>query len=128
MKLAIIRYGAVLIFLIISAAALMHISGSVQQLERDIVHYERAIDQEKEKIRVLKAEWAYLNNPERLEALAAGGYDMHTPKTDALISDPARLPNMFTSEQDALNSITPASGVSPQNKRFLHPQKQGGRE
>ncbi len=130
MKMAFLKYGSVLIVLILSAAMLMHVSRNVQQLERDVTCYDREIETEKEKIRVLNAEWAYLNNPKRLEVLASGGYDMHMPKTDALVSDPARLPNMFSSEQSALSSLIPSSGASSQNKTklSLHPQTNGGRE
>ncbi len=128
MKTAFLKYGIVLTLLVLSAVTLMHVSQSVQQLERDISRYDREIDQEKEKIRVLKAEWAYLNNPKRLEVLAAGGYDMQAPETDMLVSDPARLPNMFTADQSALPSITPSSGASPKNKLSLHPQKHGEKQ
>ena len=130
MKTTILKYGVLVVFLILSATILMHVSQNVQQLERDIARYDREIEQEKEKIRVLKAEWAYLNNPERLEVLAEGGYDMKLPETDVLVRDPARLPNMFTSDQAALTLLTPSSGESSRNKDSLslHPQKQGGQE
>lgn len=133
MKIAFLKYGSVLIVLILSAVLLMRVSQDVQQLERDITYYDRDIETEKEKIRVLGAEWAYLNNPKRLEVLAAGGYDMRTPNTDTLVSDSTRLPNMFTSQQSAITSITPSSGASSQkiknnDKLSLHPQTNGGLE
>jgi cell division protein FtsL len=133
MKTAFLKYGLVLIALVFSAAMLMHVSQNVQQLERDITRYDYEIDKEKEKIRVLNAEWAYLNNPKRLEVLAAGGYDMQIPKTAAMVSDPARLPNIFTPDQSALSSIIPSSGASYQktqnnDKLSLHPQTKGEHE
>ncbi|MCK5384442.1 MAG: hypothetical protein KAJ29_02615 [Alphaproteobacteria bacterium] len=132
MKLTILKYGALLTFLILSATMLMHVSQNVQQLERDIMRDDRWIEQEKEKIRVLKAEWAYLNDPQRLEAIASGGYDMQIPKTNTLVSDPARLPNIFTSDQEALSSITPSSGETSQDKLQdklnLLPKEQGEQE
>src|SRR6056297_879148 len=97
MKHTLLKYGGVFTFLILSAAALMHISQNVQKLERDIASYDREIEHEQEKIRVLKAEWAYLNNPARLEALSTGGYDLHAPEADALVRDPSRLPGIIPS-------------------------------
>ncbi len=107
----------------------MQVSQNVQQLERDISHYDRNINQEKEKIRILKAEWAYLNNPTRLEALATSGYNLQTPNIDALISDPARFLNVFS----PASSLSSSSGTSSQKDITLHPQtlsskKQGGRD
>jgi len=131
MKSAFLKYGSVMLFLVLSAVMLMHVSQNVQQLERDVSRYDREIGQEKEKIRVLKAEWAYLNSPKRLEVLAAGGYDMQVPKTDVLVSDSASLSNIFPSNQSALSSITPSSGahsprITNNNERPLHPQTHGG--
>jgi len=107
----------------------MHVSQRVQGLQRDIAHYDREIEQEKEKIRVLNAEWAYLNNPERLEALATGGYDLKMPQTEALVSNPAGVANIFTSDDsNTLSSISPASGAVsgtylPKEKDLsMHPQ------
>ena len=57
MRKAVLKYGIVFMLLALSAGGLMRISQHVQKVERDIAAYDRAIEHEKEKIRVLKAEW-----------------------------------------------------------------------
>ncbi|MFT6557530.1 hypothetical protein [Sneathiella sp.] len=42
-----------------------------QQLEKDLSELRRDISKNKQAIRILKAEWAYENRPEKLQALAA---------------------------------------------------------
>ncbi len=135
MKIAFLKYGSVFIALILSATMLMRVSQNVQRLEKDIVRYDREIAKEKDKIRVLKAEWAYLNNPERLEILASGGYNMRTPEMSALISDsaylsPAYLSNTSTSRKNTVLAIRSSYRSSLQNKTnfSLHPQTKGERE
>ena len=51
-------------------ALLLHTSQSVQQEETQIAEISSGVSREKESIRVLRTEWAYLNNPSRLEKLA----------------------------------------------------------
>lgn len=45
-------------------------SNRVQQAEKKMNSLQDKIEQEKENLRVLHAEWTYLNNPERLEKVA----------------------------------------------------------
>ncbi len=56
---------------LVSGSLLFVVSQKVQSTERDINFLETKISREKESIRVLEAEWAYLNRPDRLEKLAA---------------------------------------------------------
>lgn len=126
MRRTFFKYTAVISFVVLSAAMLMHVSQNVQKLEREISYYDREIEQEQEKTRVLKAEWAYLNNPERLEALAIGGYGMQAPESKNILTSPLK------DYSEDLSSILPssgtASGASSQNKDLsLHPQERYGR-
>jgi hypothetical protein len=43
----------------------------VYNLKRDLVEINRQLAADKDSIRVLKAEWAYLNKPERIQQLSA---------------------------------------------------------
>ena len=53
-----------------AAGVLFHVSYDVTSLEDDLSALNRDIVREQEAIRVLRAEWSYLNQPERLRNLA----------------------------------------------------------
>lgn len=53
----------------VAGGALFHISYQVERLESERHALDQAIEQERQSIRILRAEWAYLNQPERLAAL-----------------------------------------------------------
>ena len=46
------------------------VKSQVQDLEGELVEYNRAITDERQALHVLKAEWSYLNQPSRLRQLA----------------------------------------------------------
>jgi cell division protein FtsL len=48
---------------------LFHVKYKVQALEEEMARLNSGIVQEQEQLHVLRAEWAYLNRPERLEDL-----------------------------------------------------------
>lgn len=97
MKYLFLKYIVVFSLVIFSGVMLMDVSHRVQKTERDIRKTERAIEQEQENIRVLRAEWAYLNDPARLERLATQGLGLSTPDDDALVSD-VPYSSVFSSE------------------------------
>ena len=68
-----IRLGVLMWVWLIAGAAgvLFHVSYDVTALEDDLSALNRDIVREQEAIRVLRAEWSYLNQPERLRNLAA---------------------------------------------------------
>ncbi len=99
MRNTVVKYVIVFLLLACSGAALMHISHSVQRFEKQVASNQKIIDQEEEAIRVLKAEWAYLNRPERLENMAKRGLDMGVPETKKVISDMENIPAPEESEQ-----------------------------
>ena len=67
-----IRLGVLMWVWLIAGAAgvLFHVSYDVTSLEDDLSALNRDIVREQEAIRVLRAEWSYLNQPERLRNLA----------------------------------------------------------
>lgn len=93
MRGVILKYIVVFTLVIVSGTTLMDVSHHVQLAERDIKRLDREIAREEENIRVLKAEWAFLNNPVRLEALAADYIDLISPEAAQLISDVSIIPN-----------------------------------
>lgn len=52
------------------AGVLFHVKYQVQYIERDIAEVKRQIHDDEEAIHVLKAEWSYLDSPERLRKLS----------------------------------------------------------
>jgi cell division protein FtsL len=63
----------------------------VQALERDLTALDAQILRHQEAIHVLKAEWAYLNEPARLEKLSRRYLDL-SPVRGSQIVDLAQLP------------------------------------
>ncbi|MCW5774225.1 MAG: hypothetical protein KIT16_21460 [Rhodospirillaceae bacterium] len=56
--------------------AVYHLKGQVEEREKELARVERAIQDERETIQLLRAEWSYLNQPERLRRLAASRLDL----------------------------------------------------
>jgi cell division protein FtsL len=59
-----------LIAVTVAALGLFHVSHRVEQLENELRIEQRSILQEQQNIDILKAEWSYLNRPERIADLA----------------------------------------------------------
>src|SRR5262249_51930285 len=66
----------------------------VQALEDELFRLNRTIVQEQDTIHVLRAEWAYINQPQRLEALAQRHLSMQamTPAQMGQVADLPRRP------------------------------------
>jgi len=87
-----LKYFIVFALLVFSGWNLMNVSMQVQKMEGDVAVLDKKIAKEQEKIRVLNAEWAYLNNPERLEAAAALALGLKATKGEAVISKVDAIP------------------------------------
>ncbi|MCB9948938.1 MAG: hypothetical protein H6842_14125 [Rhodospirillaceae bacterium] len=76
----------------VAGGALFHISYQVERLESERHALDQAIEQERQSIRILRAEWAYLNQPERLAALAENWTDLEPMRPDQLIGAVTDIP------------------------------------
>jgi hypothetical protein len=56
---------------------LYNLKAQVEDQEKELARIQRAIEDEREAIQVLRAEWSYLNHPERLRRLASPRLDLH---------------------------------------------------
>lgn len=65
---------------------LFSVSQRVHKAENRLDSIKRRIEHEKEAIRILDAEWAYLNHPARLENLARRHLEMEDPAPECLLS------------------------------------------
>lgn len=113
-----LRYAVVFGFAGISGAALLHTSQDVQQAEDRLHAIRSAVESERESIRVLETEWSYLNNPARLELLAAQYLELAPPLPGQTLATPAALPEPFIpvipeSKPDLLMAAQPAVLTAP---------------
>ncbi len=99
MKKILLKYGIIFTFTMVSGALLMNVSQRVQRIEGEIKRYDRLILNEEEAIRVLKADWAYLNDPARLENLAVKNLELISPDS-----------SMLTSSMDIIPEENPPNG------------------
>lgn len=95
-------------FLVLAAAmlavaagtALFRVSQQVQEAEDRAGELSRAVVSEQEAIRVLNAEWDYLNRPDRIEQLAQEHLHMRLPQVKQMEGSAADLPETFTPPQE----------------------------
>ena len=81
-----------LIALTIAAVVLFQVSYEVQEMEDELLRVERQIDQDREALQVLSAEWSYLNRPSRIAELSQR-YLSLTPLEAGQIFETDQLPN-----------------------------------
>ena len=55
---------------------LYNLKAQVEDQEKELARIQRAIEDEREAIQVLRAEWSYLNHPERLRRLATAKLEL----------------------------------------------------
>ena len=79
------RYLLALMLLASCIFGLFQVKFKVQNLDREMNELKQQLAHEKETIHVLKAEWAYLNQPERLQRLAEKFLDLTEVKHDQLM-------------------------------------------
>ena len=96
-----IRPAMILIILLAASLSLtlFVVKYQVQDLEGELVQYNRTITEGRQALHVLKAEWSYLNQPARLKALAErhlglGGIETRQvgTATELLVNIPSRAP------------------------------------
>ncbi len=94
-----------LFFATASGAALYSVSQEVHRAENELAALVSDVRNEKEAIRILHAEWAYLNHPARLEVLAGQYLEMEGADPGAVVVNAGDLPEPFI---PALPSRKPA--------------------
>ncbi|MBI4031754.1 MAG: energy transducer TonB [Proteobacteria bacterium] len=77
---------------VVSGVMLFSVSQKVQTAESEQRRLSAAVEGERETIRVLNAEWDYLNRPDRVEDLAREYLRMKPPQAGQMESDAAVLP------------------------------------
>lgn len=92
----------------IAAFGLYLVKYTVQDVQRDVAALQEDLNKEQESLHLLNAEWAYLNRPERLRALADRHLDL-MPLDSRQIQQVSILPAAYDSsastEQPLLHTV-----------------------
>jgi cell division protein FtsL len=90
-----LRYLNVLAIALLVGSALYAYSIKYETIlfSEQIVKVQHSIDREQDRIGMLRAEWAYLTRPERLQALADKHLDLQQLGTDQIVRSAAQLPD-----------------------------------
>lgn len=89
---------------VVAAAALFWTSQTVQQAQDRLDRAMQTLAQEQESLHVLRAEWDYLNRPERIEALARKYLNMQPAGEESLIADADDIPAPTPIEAESAGS------------------------
>ena len=99
---------------VVSSGALFHTSYRVQELNETLGRINREIIREQEAIQVLKAEWAYLNEPARLERLVREYTALAPTEAVQLAASVEEIPMRDPAvDGPALVAATPLPGRKP---------------
>lgn len=85
------------------AAGVYLVKYSVQDVQRNVAVIKRDLAAERESLHLLKAEWAYLNRPERLRKLADRHLDL-VPLDSRTINQVSVLPAAVTAQESVQSS------------------------
>ena len=80
-----LRYITILLLFVACVFVLFQVKFKVQNLHRELVEIKQQLEHEKNSVYILKAEWAYLNKPERLQRLAVKFLDLAELKSEQII-------------------------------------------
>ncbi len=89
---------------------LFHLKHQVHALDEDLLRLNRQIAAEHQTIHVLKAEWSYVNQPQRLEALAHRHLDL-TPMKPRQLMRIAELPSRPAEDVAIASPPTPPTAL-----------------
>ncbi len=79
----------------VSGALLFSTAQKVQQADQEMRRVQANVSQEEQTIRVLRAEWDYLNRPDRLETLVRSNLDLEQARPESVRNDTSELPEPF---------------------------------
>lgn len=105
------RLRTLLVIALVAAAGifLFHISQRVQKSQQALDAVSARVAAEEETLRVLRAEWDYLNNPERLELLATKYLGMAAPAPAQILPDVSQIPAFDRIGADDRAALQPAA-------------------
>lgn len=110
------RFAAVMwtALIIVAGVAIFMVSYRVQALENELQAKRQQIEHDRSTIRVLEAEWAYLNDPDRLRRLSEQHFGFVAPSATTITSFdrlPLRDDVTAVAGQTAMVDVTPDAAV-----------------
>ena len=99
-----------MVVIVVAVFMLYKVKYEVMSLKNEVASTSHQLEQEKQAMHVVAAEWAYLNRPARLQKLAAK-YLSSTDVTVSQIADIQALP--FPDQSMAANDNEEAASVKP---------------
>lgn len=95
---------------------LYNLKAQVEDQEKELARIQRAIEDEREAIQVLRAEWSYLNQPERLRRLAAAKLDLQ-PVAQRQLASMDRFAQRLAEAAPVENSLLATTSRDPASAR-----------
>ena len=105
----------------LASGALFHTSYQVQALGEDLSGLNRAIIQEQEAIQILKAEWSYMNDPNRIEEMARRHLILGPTTSDQMITSVAGIRSVSSRSIPTTRTARPWSPARPFRCRRASP-------
>lgn len=99
-----VNYIAIVI-VFLAGTALFVLKEKVSLLNYQLTETTKQCKEEKDKIHILQAEYAYLINPSRLSVIAANYLKLNTIRPDQLISDPLDKNNDLPEKTTSMNKV-----------------------
>ena len=90
--------GVLCVSLAVAALGLLNVKYQVKELKRDLDFSREQLNKEREKIHILKAEWAYLNRPEQLSISASEHLTGFRPVQPNQVASFRSLESTFSSD------------------------------
>jgi cell division protein FtsL len=100
-----------LLGLVALAYVIYDVKYQARGLDQDIVALNSQIDDQRDSIAVLRAEWSLLNRPERIERLAEKYLDLQSPNPDQIIMLDSTTQSEFDRKFAALAAAQPHPDV-----------------
>ena len=99
-----------MVVIVASYVGLYFAKYTVQGIKEEVIEVSRKLDEEREALHVISAEWAYLSRPERLQELNTK-YLKLVPVTAEQMADVKSLPTVAEKLAQEKEGLTPASAV-----------------
>ncbi len=101
-----------LLVIVVAGFCMFEVKFAVQELEARLIGANRQIQEDEDALRVLKAEWSYLNEPDRLADLNLRHLGL-APVSARQMVGLADLPVRIAPPADTAIAEAPAAGIAP---------------